>query len=120
MITSDNDTINAINRVMSKHNEHSHHSFYGFIPIHDGEWGVEICGQMFAAVHAFQTYKDFFWGCDPRETKDYANANPWVLMFAGNDLSVMLRFKTKDQLIRKITAMKFVDCCDPEFLTHID
>jgi hypothetical protein len=72
------------------------HEFLGWKEIEkeDGNWGAEMGGKSFTAVHVFNTlvldFKDgsndfFHWGDDSRDTSMYAHANPWVLMFYGND-----------------------------------
>lgn len=73
------------------------HEFLGWKEIEAGEnWGAEMGGKSFAAVHVFDTSSldfkhgaddHFHWGDDPRDTAVYAHANPWVLMFYGSDNS---------------------------------
>ena len=80
----------------------------------DGNWGADMAGKSFTAVHVFDTsvldFEDgnadvFHWGDDPRDTSIYAHANPWVLMFTGNDnFSCFTRHPTRQEAINAFHA----------------
>lgn len=82
-------------------------------------------GKDFTAVHVFNTGMDrcpgrenepFYWGDDPRDTKEAAIAKPWVLMFYGCDnSSCFQRFTTKEEAVAHYHEVKLVVASDYMF-----
>ena len=96
-------------------------AFIGFLPILGDwtNWGVVISDTPCCAVHLVRTVSGFFWGDDPRDTAENAEANPWVMMFYGNDnSSCFLRFPTREAALAKLGTMKGVDAQAEEMLYY--
>lgn len=94
--------------------------FLGFYPIlGKHNWGADINGTPCAAVHLFRPIPGFYWGDDVRDTAEYAERNPWVLMFHGSDnKSCFIRFENRDHALKWIEDHEGVDADAGELLFY--